>query len=201
MKTLKATIIVLVLTIFTVSCSKDDAAPTPVTPPVTINPVIYGEENPHFAFISRMPNITPFINAIGGPSQTGYIFKCTEKGKINAFVVKIPATNSALKVFLWDKVTLALIKSELINVTSANVDITKDITPILLEKNKEYLVTISTDDYFYHETSSGAVPYPIIAGNIQILGTRSGSGELCPQSGGSSNGYSGDISFKFQRTE
>lgn len=201
MKTLKTIIVILALSLGVLSCSKEDSASLAATPPAVVTPIIYGEENPHFAFISRMPNITPYTNAIGGAAQMGYIFKCTEKGKINALIVKIPATNNALKVYLWDKVTLALIKTEIVDVTTANVDITKVITPILLEKNKEYIITIFTDDYFFHQANSGAVSYPVIAGNIQILGTRSGYGDLCPQAGGSSNGYTGDISFNFQRIE
>jgi hypothetical protein len=194
MKTLKTTIVIL-LFILSASCSKDEA-PTPVTP------IIYGEENPLFTFLSRMPNIHPYVNAAGGIAQTGYIFKPTVKGKINTLTVKLPATNSALKVFIWDKATIALVRSEVINVATANTEITKIIPPLALEKDKEYLITIYTDDYYDHSTNnSSAISYPIIAGNIQILGTRSGSGELFPQAGGSSNGYSGDIGFNFQRTE
>lgn len=189
------TLVLLGLVLTLVNCSNDDET-TPVAS------IVYGEENPLFAFLSRMPNTDTFVNDIGGIAQTGYIFKPTVKGKINSLIVKIPSTNSALKVFLWDKVTLALVRSEIINVTTANTNTTKNITPIELEKNKEYIITIYTDDYYFHSTNNfSALPYPIIAANIQILQTRSVNGELCPQAGGSSNGYSGDVSFNFQRTE
>lgn len=190
MKILKSTIVIL-LVFFASSCSKDESE----------TPIVYGEENPLFGFISRVPNIQPYVDAVEGIAQTGYIFKPTVKGKINTLTVKIPAANSALKVFIWDKGTIALVRSEVVNVTTANTEITKIISPLTLEKDKEYLITIYTDDYYYHQTNSGAVSYPVIVGNIQILGTRSGFGELFPQAGGSSNGYSGDIGFNFQRTE
>jgi hypothetical protein len=191
MKTLKATILIL-LVFFASACSKDESE----------TPIVYGEENPLFAFLSRMPNIHSYDDALEGTTQMGYIFKPTVKGKINSLTVKIPAINSALKVFIWDKATIALLRTETINVTTANTDIVKVISPLTLEKDKEYLISIYTDDYYFHSTNnSSEVPYPIIAANIQILGTRSGYGELFPQAGGSSNGYTGDIGFNFQRTE
>ena len=103
---------------------------------------------------------------------------------------------------MWDKATLALVRSEVINITKANTAITKQINPILLDKDREYIITIYTDDYYWHHKYDDSdISYPIIAGNIQILGTRSTFGELCPKAGGNTNGYVGDIDFTFQRTE
>ena len=200
MKKLQNIIAVTLVTIFALSCSKNDEVP--ITPAV-VNPIIYNEENPFNAFIATMSNSGQVSNSIYGEVQWGYIFKCTERGKINSLMIKIPVINNALKVYMWDKATLALIKTEIVNVSAANVNIIKIVTPILLEKNKEYVITIFSDDYIVHSSPSGAVSYPVVAGTIQILGTLSGVDGACPTGigNGSSNSYRGDVSFNFQRTE
>ena len=99
MKTFKTTIVILLVCILA-SCSKDEVIPTLVAP------IVYEEESPLSALLSRMHNTNTFPNSPGGMTQAGYIFKPMVSGKINAIIVKIPATNNALKVFYGIKLHL-----------------------------------------------------------------------------------------------
>ena len=144
-----------------------------------------------------------YINELGGIAQVGMSFTPLVKGKINAIVVKIPSVNNNLKVAIWDKQTRAKLRVEYLNVTSANSFITKEITPLELTKDKEYVITMFSDDYYARNRTDNAVgEFPVISGNIKMTKSVSGEGEteLFPL-GGSSNQYFGDCSFNFQRTE
>lgn len=193
---MKKIIFILSLTILTISCSKKE----------TKEPLIYGEEDPLNGFLSQLgyyQETYDWINELGGIAQVGMGFTPLVKGKVNAIVVKIPATNNNLKVIFWDKETHAKLRVEYINVTTANTFITKEITPLELAKDKEYVITMFSDDYYARNRTDNAVgSFPKTSGNIKMTGTVTGNGqtELFPL-GGSGNQYFGDCSFNFQRTE
>lgn len=193
---MKKTIIILLFTIVIISCSKEENK----------TPIIYGEENPLNGFLSQLfyyEETYTYINELGGIAQVGMSFTPLVKGKINAIVVKIPSVNNNLKVAIWDKQTRAKLRVEYLNVTSANSFITKEITPLELTKDKEYVITMFSDDYYARNRTDNAVgEFPVISGNIKMTKSVSGEGEteLFPL-GGSSNQYFGDCSFNFQRTE
>ncbi|MBP7257479.1 MAG: DUF4082 domain-containing protein, partial [Chitinophagales bacterium] len=130
---MKKTIIILLFTIVIISCSKEENK----------TPIIYGEENPLNGFLSQLfyyEETYTYINELGGIAQVGMSFTPLVKGKINAIVVKIPSVNNNLKVAIWDKQTRAKLRVEYLNVTSANSFITKEITPLELTKDKEYVI-------------------------------------------------------------
>ena len=193
---MKKTIIILLFTIVIISCSKEENK----------TPIIYGEENPLNGFLSQLfyyEETYTYINELGGIAQVGMSFTPLVKGKINAIVVKIPSVNNNLKVAIWDKQTRAKLRVEYLNVTSANSFITKEITPLELTKDKEYVITMFSDDYYARNRTDNAVgEFPVISGNIKMTKSVSGEGEteLFPL-GGSGNQYFGDCSFNFQRTE
>lgn len=180
---------------FTTSCKKETKEPT-----------IYGEENPLNGFLATIGYYEETYNWINEPSgvaQVGMSFIPKVKGKINAITVKIPATNNALKVIFWDKATHAKLRVETVNVTTANTIITKEITPFELTKDKEYVITMFSDDYYARNKTNNSVGvFPVTSGNIQITKSINGDGEteLYPLSG-SGNQYFGDCGFNFQRTE
>lgn len=196
-KTIKTLSIMLFFAVAmaTTSCKKEDKTP-----------IIYGEENPLNGFLSQLFYLQETYNWVNEPSgiaQLGMSFKPLVNGKINALVVKIPSTNNNLKIIIWDKATKAKLRVETMNITTSNTTTTKEITPLVLTKNKEYVITMFSDDYYARNKTDNTVgEFPITSGNFQMTGSITGNGdtELYPL-GGSGNQYFGDCSFNFQRTE
>ena len=194
MKTpLKITIIMVCL--FAISCSKSEES----------TPILYPEENPLTGYLETSGYNQDQISAIDNPStiEAGFSFKPAFTGKINSIKAWIPASNNALRVTIWDNATQTAIRTEIVNVASANVPSTKTINPLTLVKNKEYTITMNTNDYYIKSKTNGtAAVYPIRVGNIVITSYREGYGlsQTFPQ-GTQPDYYSGNCSFNFQRTE
>lgn len=168
-------------------------------------PVVYGEEDPLPGFLARSfysQETYTWINELGGVAQYGMSFVPLVNGKINSLVIKIPAANDALKVIIWDKATKSKVRVETVKIAAANTLVTKAITPLVLVKDKEYVITMFTDDFYArNKTGNGVGSFPVISGNIKVTASVSGSAtnELFPL-GGSGNQYFGDCSFLFQQT-
>lgn len=179
-----------------VSCSKDDETEQPV-------PIVYAEENPLAKYYENtgFTTSTDFINA--GDYEFGLAFTPKVKGKMNALVAKLPAVNPSLRVTIWDYTTKTVIRSETVNVGSANTEIVKSIPELVLEKDKKYFISMNSNDWFKRNKpdNSNAV-YPVMAGNITFLEYRwvSGTGQSWPTNV-SSNYNAGDLSFKFQQID
>lgn len=190
MKTLKTLIAISVLCFLVISCSKDEK-------------VTYPDENPLDAFLINSGCIQKTASHVdtSGAIDYGFSFKPIETGKIKAFVVKIPAFNiENLRVILWDVATKKAIIRERIVVMEAGVATVKEIVPIPLTKDKEYIITIFTDDWYYRsKTDKSNVVYPVVAGNILVTGCVYGDGPFPTYI--INKGYQGDVSFIFERTE
>jgi hypothetical protein len=196
MKTLKNLFILLLITISSVSCSSDDDK----------DAVKYNDENPLDAYLAGSGFSQKAVDVKNsGIYEYGFSFKPTVTGKINALIVKIPDVNSALRITLWDAATKTVIKSETINVTTANVTVEKTITPIALTKDKEYFFTVNSDDWINRtKTDGSAATYPITAGNIVITGyayISSTASETIFPTNARNTYYAGDMTFKFQQTQ
>ena len=197
MKTIKTTIAILALSIFSFSCSKDDA-PASQTPVVAAS-----EQNPIPGFLIE----TRFNQRVDArPNATtltfiyGFSFIPLVDGKITAIVAKLPGANPDLKVTIWDKATGASPIIETINLATANLEVTKSITPLNLVKNKEYVITFSSNDsYKHYRTNETNVTYPITSGDIQITGIGVGTTFENLFDNNIRGAYFGDISFKFQK--
>ena len=179
--------------LFLGACSKDDNQPAII---------IYPEENPLQEYITKANYITPptnFINTVS-PYEMGFGFKPLFKGKINALVIKIPDTNLNLRVTIWDKTTRTPIRTENVNVTASDTEIVKLIEPLQLKQNKEYSITINTEDFYMYSDGNGN--YPFTSGNIQILDFSDFPtlSQTFPTNFRTKL-YYGNCSFKFQRTE
>lgn len=177
-----------------VSCSKDDEAEQPA-------PVVYAEENPLAKYYETtgFTTSTDFINA--GDYEFGLAFAPKVKGKINALVVKLPAVNSNLRVTVWDYATKTVIRSETVNVGSANTEIVKSIPELVLEKDKMYFISMNSNDWYKkNKPDNSTTVYPVTAGNIVFSEYRwvSGTAQNWPTNV-SSNYNAGDLSFKFQQ--
>lgn len=189
----------LLSTLLIISCSNDDNKAERIT---------YNEENPLTAYmaISGFYEKTSVTKNAPVFSESGFSFKPTVTGKINAFIVNIPDINPALRVTLWDVSTKTILKSETINVPTENISVEKAIAPVTLTKDKEYFISINSGDWFVREKKEGTatVVYPVAAGNIIITGFAHVSSKapeyLFPNSS-SNSFYAGDATFKFQQTE
>ncbi|QDW19830.1 DUF4082 domain-containing protein [Flavobacterium sp. KBS0721] len=197
MKTIKTLFTILSVALLTISCSSDDDKEEAVK---------YNEENPLDAYMAGSGFSQKAVDVKNsGIYEYGFSFKPTVTGKINALVVKIPDVNAALRITLWDAATKTVIKSETINVPTANVTIEKAITPIALTKDKEYFFTVNSDDWINRtKTDGSAATYPITAGNIVITGyayISSTASETIFPTNARNTYYAGDMTFKFQQTQ
>jgi hypothetical protein len=214
MKTLKIIIAITIVSLFSISCSNDDDEPAPepkkpevITPePIKPEPIKYAEENPLDLYLAGTGFSEKAVEVKdSGNYEYGFSFKPTVNGKINALIVKIPDINPAVRITIWDATTKTVIKSELVNVPTANLTVEKAITPIVLVKDKEYYFTINSDDWISRKKTDGsAATYPIVAGNITITNyayIESTTTETIFPTNIRNTYYAGDMTFKFQRTE
>lgn len=197
MKTLKTFFAILSVAFIAFSCSSNDDKPEAIK---------YAEENPLDAYMAGSGFSQKAVDVKNsGIYEYGFSFKPTVTGKINALIVKIPDVNAALRITLWDAATKTVIKSETVNVATANVTIEKTITPIALTKDKEYFFTVNSDDWINRtKTDGSAATYPIVAGNITITGyayISSTATETIFPTNARNTYYAGDMTFKFQQTE
>ena len=203
MKNLQITISTVAITILlslglvVTSCSKiDDPVVAPL--PVVVAPL----QDPLAGYLAASgfnQVTTSIIN--DSFSEIGYGFTPSVNGKITAIVVKIPDANAALRVTIWDKATGGILRTETLNVTAANNEITKTINSLDLIQNKEYVISMNSDDYYIHSKTDGSnAAYPFIVGDLKITSylIRDGNQQLIPNSSRVS-GYIGDCSFKFQK--
>ncbi|WP_395051999.1 DUF4082 domain-containing protein [Flavobacterium sp.] len=195
MKTIKKTsLLILFLGITLVSCNKDDSP----------SPTVYPEENflPSLLSSNGLSETTPVIN--DSQYEIGISFKPKVNGKINAIVIKIPDVQSAVRVTIWDKQTATVIKTEFIDCNSAGVEYSKVISDLNVTKDKEYLISMNTNDYFIHKKlDNSSFTYPIISNNITITGSYSllGALQTMPTAANPLIFFVGDLSFNFKQTE
>ncbi|HEU0126656.1 hypothetical protein [Flavobacterium sp.] len=193
MRAFKTIFTILLTAALAISCSSDDKDNTPK----------FETENPLAAYYTQtgFTTVSNFINA--GDYEFGLVFTPTVKGKMKAITLKLPATNSAVRVTIWDFATKAVLRSETLNVATADVEVKKEISELALEKDKKYLISMNSNDWYKKSKAdnSNAV-YPIVAGNITFNEYRwlSGTAQTFPTT--VSNNYNaGDLSFDFQQTE
>ncbi len=190
----KNLILILIALLTLLSCSKDDSKPEPIA---------YQEENPMQGIIettgfNQISNQLDNLN-----TEFGFSFKPTVTGKINAFVVKIPASSNNVRVTFWDVETKSVIRTEFIAVITANTVTTKVISPINLVKNKEYLLSINCNHWYdYFEPNDAVAAYPLTVGNIVFTNCSYmvTPNQIFPSSSLDTQIF-GNISFNFQRTE
>lgn len=195
MKTLKTMFALLLAAFFSTSCSSDND-----------NEVVastFNVENPLATYYSKTGFTTSvnFINS--GNYEFGLVFTPTVKGNIKAITLQLPDANPVVRVTIWDFVSKAVLRSETVNVATANVAVVKAISELALEKDKKYMITMNSNDWYEKakEDKTNAT-YPVIAGNIKFEEYRWGSGTTQTFPANISLDYNGgDLSFDFQQTE
>lgn len=192
MKKFKTIITILVTAILAISCSSDkDDKPT------------YKTENPLEVYYTAtgFTTVTNFINS--GDYEFGLVFTPTVKGKIKAITLKLPATNPSVRVTIWDYTAKSVLRSETLNVATADVQVAKEISELALDKDKKYMITMNSNDWYKkNKADLTNVTYSIVAGNITFNEYRwiSGTAQIFPTNV-SANYNAGDLSFDFQQTE
>lgn len=196
MKIIKNSLVAIVFFVFE-SCSKTE---TPAPPTVKV----YPEENfseSYFSTTGLNEKIIPKININAVEMGTG--FAPIVKGKITAIRVKLPVVNNNLRVTIWDNELLTVLQIVTVNVALANTIITQDIPDLDLIKNREYTISMNSDDWFEHtKLDNSALIYPFVIGNIKILNYKQyvTTYQFFPVNQFPAL-YTGDLSFDFQRTE
>lgn len=184
------------MTLLPNSCRKEDDEVIP-------QPKVYAEENPLAAFLiaSGFTKVVETVNS--GYYESAIVFAPTVNGKINAVTLRIPDVATNVRVTIWDNATKAVIQTILIDVSSSHTTVTKSIDPLNVEKDKEYMISMNTNDWFENgKPAGGDATYPITVGNIKFLGYRWGSGGTQKYPINSSSSYTaGDVSFIFQQVE
>jgi Domain of unknown function (DUF4082) len=168
-------------------------------------PVIFPEELPHDNFITSVAQNATLQNVTNASQffEIGVAFKATVKGQIKTLYVKIPDTSSALLVTIWDKNTQVKLFQTNIAVTTANTEKALNITPFNIEKDKEYVISIRTNDYYLRKKNGTTlISYPVISGNIIYTATMSDNSAMqaYPTQAFNQGTYLGDVYFKFQQT-
>lgn len=191
-KNLLKVVTILSLSFLFVNCDKDDSpadlAPLQDPLPGFIVASGFDEET------SNRVNREFFVEA-------GISFIPMINGKITAIVVKIPDANPNLRVTIWDNVTKSVIKTIFIDVPAANVEVIRQISSIDLIKDREYIVSFNTNDYYLRfKTNQNQISYPFLIGDIQINNVLLNNGTAQTLPGTKTfNTYYGDCSFKFQK--
>jgi hypothetical protein len=188
------TLLVLCIAAMSFSCDSDDDNNT--TP-------VYQPESPLQGYLTNSGFNEQIDEVIDGSDQEyGFKFRPTVTGAITTLSVKIPDVNNNLRVTVWDVASQTAIKTETFNITSSGVAVAKAISPLPLVKDKEYMITINSADYYEHSKDDGSnATYPLSVGNIQITGFASTNGLLQTfPTTASGNFYAGDVNFTFLRT-
>ena len=189
--------LLLSLSLSVTYCSKDDdPAPTPV------EPVLAPLQDPLAGYLTASGFSQKNVdNVNNGDYEFGYSFIPLVNGKMTAIVAKLPASRLAMRVTIWDKVTSAILRTETIDVATANVEVTKQITALDLVKDKEYFISMNSNDWYNRsKTDNSSVTYPFTVGDIKITSYAFGNGtsQTMPIASQTTY-YAGDCSFKFQK--
>jgi hypothetical protein len=193
---IKTAVLTSLLTL-SLSCSKDE------DPVVVLPTPIVAEQNPLAGYLAASGFNQSFTNFVNDTDyEFGFSFIPLVNGKMTAIVAKIPDAHLAMRVTIWDKVAGTVIRTEIMDITTAGVEVTKVITALDLVMNKEYFITFNSNDYYnYRRTDNANVTYPFTVGDIRITSYsyRTGTNQEMPnipQFGY----YGGDLSFKFQKS-
>jgi hypothetical protein len=194
MKTLKTFLTITIISILG-SCSKDDA---PTIPPITVAP----EQRPLVGYLAASSFNQTTISVVNSTDlEVGYSFIPLTNGKITAIIARIPDVRGSLRATIFDKATGGILRTEILNSATAEIEVVKTIAPLDLIQDKEYVISINSNDFFVHKrTNNAEVNYPFTIGDIKI--TRfvgdPGTNQVMPAPADLDR-YVGDVDFKFQK--
>lgn len=182
----------LIIFITTTCSHRDDPQPPPKTYPL---------ENPLQKFYFEA-GLDKEESLVGFSYEYGLVFSPQVKGEITAFTARLTFKEKA-RVTLWDYNTRAVIATAIVDVPDKDKVATTEITPVPLEKDKKYLISINSGYYYRRTKSTGVnVPYPVIAGNFifHSFNLLKVNAQTFPTD--TATDYTaGDVSFNFRQTD
>jgi len=184
-----STLLITLCATILVSCGKDN--PTVIT------------ENPMASYLTASGFSETTSDIDDGDYEFGISFIPQVAGKITAIVVKLPDNQTNLRVTIWDVAMKTILRTETIATAMADVETSKNITPLSLAKNKEYMITFNSNDWYNHEKAdSGDATYPILAGEISVTGYAysDGTTQTFPTNF-QTDYYAGNLIFVFQHNK
>ena len=199
LKTLKKTTqlaLVLLLAVSITNCSKDDAPAAQSNPPA-----VAAEQNPLAGFLTASGfNQTTSTMADVSNFERGLSFIPLVDGKMTAIVIKTPRARTGIRVRIWNRTNGELLRTEGIDIPTANVETTKAIEVINLTKGTEYILCFNVNDIYVREKTNGSdAAYPFTIGDIKISGYYQGLFDAGIPTTSVFRFYAGDCSFKFQK--
>lgn len=143
----------LLMIIFTFSCKKKESVPEELTFTTLLNDSNYR---------------TSVTQTAGSWYEYGIKFKSNINGKINKLGSKLPKAGT-YRVTVWDSEKKIIAETK-INQKTDNIFEFQSIKTISIEKDKEYFISILSNNWndLQHNTSF-RIPYPIVVNNISII--------------------------------
>lgn len=182
------------------SCRKETKLIDTVTPIEQV-PFLYAKDYyPEFLSATGFSKTNPNI----GQSQTemGYEFQALSDGEISSVYVKIPSTNPAVRVTIWDADNAIPLRTATVNVMAANNVFETKITPLPISKDKKYAITMNSKDWYHHRHPElKNASYPIVIGPLKYTRTLHavGDAQALPNTPiPILNHLNGDVRFKFK---
>lgn len=172
---------------------------------VKIEPKIYPVVNSlaQFYALAGLTTAEPKISTYN--YEQGFIFSPAVKGRIIALTAKLPKANNSLRVTVWEYEKKTVLRTEVLNVSTAGINSRKVIDPLFLEKDRKYMITMTTNTFYKRETPSASIliDYPVKAGEIYYGKHYYGSavGQAIPTTATEPSRFDGDLSFDFQQVD
>jgi hypothetical protein len=162
------------------------------------------DQDPLSAYLEEtgFTEVSEFIDDEGS-YEFGISFIPEEDGEITSVVVRLPDDQVDLRVSIWDVETETLLRTETIANVVSGVKTSKSITPLELEEDHEYMITLNANDYYYYVSPEDAdATYPITVGDISITGFAyaNGTTQILPINF-DTDYYAGDLSFIFRKDD
>ncbi|SCY48389.1 DUF4082 domain-containing protein [Flavobacterium caeni] len=186
------TLAALLFAAMTIGCSSDDDNTTYV-------PQVFEEENTHDLLYSGDIFNAPISSAGENVIETGFEFKPKHNGTISKLTVKLAAPDPTTTVTLWDHETREILRTQTVNVSAASTLMEIDITPLAVEKDHLYTVSVETNALFSRTLKTGTIP-PIEVGSITVTRMVNTDDEFSYPVD-SYGVLFGDVGFKFKRSE
>jgi hypothetical protein len=196
MKTLFKTFVLFLILVIYVSCDKNEESP--VTQVETQAPL--QDPLPGFLSASGYNQLSSIlINSFD--REFGFSFIPLVNGTATAIVVKLPEARNGVRVTFWDKSAGTVVRTETIDVPTVGVEATKNISPLNLVKDKEYFISMNSNDcYQSSRTNYTPAEFPYTVGDFKITSVeyKAGSSQSMPNTPIGIS-YDGNCSFKFQK--
>ena len=147
---------IILLFVFTNACKKDEA---PVTPSETPLAKFFADSTVKFG--NKTVNSSYF--------EYGQRFQVSKSGKITKLGVRTPSPG-VYRIAIWDVATKTVISQKTVEQTTGNEQVWGDITPQVLEANKQYYVTYLANNWNIAYPKTGIdFTYPIAKESVIVL--------------------------------